>query len=441
MTKIWMTGVAVCATALAAPKVTFNRDVAPILQKNCQGCHRPGEAAPMSLLRYTDARPWAKAMKEAVLSKRMPPWHADPHYGKFSNDRSMSEAEIRTIAAWVDAGAPEGNPKHLPKPVAFVEGWNIGKPDVEIEMPKEHAVPASGTIEYQYFVIPTDFKEDRWISAAEVRPGNREVVHHVIAFIREPGSKWLSAAKPGEAFVPRARREQRPAQPAQPGQSRREEQQGMLFGGEYIVGYAPGAVPEVFEPGRAKLLKAGSDVVLQMHYTTNGKAATDRSKIGLTFAKEPPKERVSIMAAATNKFTIPAGDSNHQVDAKVTLKSDAILTDLFPHMHLRGKAFEYRVVWPSGEKETLLKVPAYNFNWQLTYRLAKPMLLPKGTTIEATAWYDNSANNPSNPDATKDVKWGDQSWEEMMIGFFNVAFDAKMDPKLLWRDKKPATSD
>ena len=376
--------------------VTFNKDVAPILAKNCQGCHRPGEAAPMSLRTYQEARPWAKAIREAVLLKRMPPWYADPHFGKFSNDRSLSPADIETLVAWANNGAPEGDPRQAPKPARFVEGWNIGTPDLILEMPVEYQVPASGTIKYEYFTIPTTFTEDKWVQRVEVRPGNRALVHHVIAFVKAP-------RKPGEDE--KAKRAT-----------------------EFLVGYAPGSVPEVMEPGRAKLIKAGSEIEFQVHYTANGTAGVDRSRVGLIFATEPPREREMTVSARDNKFVIPAGAPNHEVEARYTLKQDATLTTLFPHMHLRGKDFEYRLTLPSGETRTLLKVPSYSFSWQLSYTLAQPLQLPKGSIIECTAHFDNSANNKYNPDPTHEVRWGDQSWEEMMIGFFNIAFDAKTDP-------------
>jgi len=389
------------ATLLGASKitkepVTFSKDVAPILQKNCQSCHRPGEAAPMSLLTYQEARPWAAAIREAVILKRMPPWYADSHFGKFSNDRSLSKTDIDTLASWANSGASEGDSKQTPKPVAFVDGWNIGMPDLILEMAEDHQIPASGAIKYQYFTIPTKFTEDKWVQMAEVRPGNRALVHHVIAYVKAP-------RKPDED--PKAKRET-----------------------EFLVGYAPGSLPEVMEPGQAKLIKAGSEIEFQVHYTANGTAGVDRSKVGLIFAKQPPRERVMTLSAAERKFVIPAGAPNHEVEARYTLKKDSTLISLFPHMHLRGKDFEFRVVLPGGETQTLLKVPSYSFSWQLSYNLAQPLPLPKGSVIECTAHFDNSVNNKYNPDATKEVRWGDQSWEEMMIGFFNVAFDAKLDP-------------
>ena len=401
-----LTAAGLWAGKTAAEPVTFNKDVLPVLQKNCQSCHRPGEAAPMSFLSYKETRPFAKAIKEAVRLKRMPPWFADPHVGKFANERVMSAADIDLLAKWADTGAAEGNPKDAPKPLQFVQGWNIGKPDAEFEMPAEYEVPADGTIEYTYFIIPTGFKEDKWLQMAEIRPGNRRVVHHVIAFIREPGAKWLVDAKPGVPFVPR-----------------KGAADGSAFGGQWLVGYAPGFVPDLLEPGQARLVKAGSDIVLQMHYTANGKVERDRSKVGIVFAKEPPKQRVYTLAAANNKFVIPAGADNHKLESKITLNQDMTITSLIPHMHLRGKAFEYRIVHPDGRTEQVLRVPRYDFNWQLTYVPKEPIKLARGTVVECSAWYDNSPNNPHNPDPKVDVRNGEQSWEEMMIGFFNVAFD------------------
>jgi hypothetical protein len=414
--------VSACAATATQP-VTFTKDIAPILARNCQGCHRPGEAAPMSLLTYQQARPWAKAMKEAVLLKKMPPWFADPHYGKFRNDRSMSQKEIDTLATWADAGAPEGDPKDKPAPVSFVEGWNIGQPDLVFEMPQPFDVQASGTIEYQYVILPYKFTEDRWVHMAEVRPGNRAVVHHVIAFVRDPNSKWNRDKAPGVAFVP----------------EKGNRESGL--NGDLLAGFAPGLPPIVLEPGQGRLVKAGSDVVFQLHYTANGKATQDKTRVGIVFCKEPPKERVMTMAAQNNKFVIPPGDGNYRVDSEIEVNHEVKLSALLPHMHLRGKDFEYRLIFPTGETQTILRVPRYDFNWQLWYEPVNDILLPKGTKVSCTAHFDNSANNPNNPDATKEVRWGDQSWEEMMIGFFSVAFPSDMDPKVLYPEKKQKRGD
>jgi hypothetical protein len=407
VSTILLTVAAFGATKESA-KTTFNQDVLPILQQRCQTCHRSGEVAPMSLRTYEETRPWASAIKESVLLKRMPPWFADPHASKaFSNDRSLSRQEIQTIVAWVDAGAPEGDPATQPKPVEFVDGWNIGEPDIVFEMQQEFPVPAEGVVDYNYLVIPTGFTEDKWVERAEIRPGDRAVLHHVIVFVRPPDSTYMSEAKAGEFFVPEKYDERK---------EKRNDKR------EFLIGFAPGTVPEKLEPGQAKLIPAGSDFVLQLHYTPNGKATTDKSYFGLVFADEPPQERVTTLAVSTRDFVIPAGAANHRVDAEMKVKNEMTLTALLPHMHLRGKAFEYRVVFPDGRKETLLTVPRYDFSWQLSYYLEEPLLLPKGSKLECTAWYDNSPNNPANPDPSKEVRYGDQSWEEMMFGFFDASF-------------------
>jgi hypothetical protein len=372
----------------------------------------------MSFLTYDQTRPWAKAMKQAVLTKQMPPWFADPHYGKFANDRTLSQAEIETLVSWADTGAKPGDEKDAPKPMNWVEGWRIGKPDMVIEMPHPFEVPASGTIDYQYIVIPTHFTEDKYVQVAEARPGNPALVHHIIAFIREPGSPWLKDAEPGVPFVPKDHVRTENLTPEQ--RRQQANRNGGGFGGDFLAGYAPGVTPFILRPGEARMVKAGSDIVLQMHYTANGKPGEDQSRIGLIFAKEKPTARVLTLAAANNEFAIPPGDANYEVDAKLKLQRDVTLVDLLPHMHFRGKSFEYRITYPSGEKETLLDVPKYDFNWQLVYTLAEPKVLPAGTVIECTAHFDNSPNNKYNPDPTKTVYFGEQTWEEMMIGFFDV---------------------
>jgi hypothetical protein len=406
-------------SSAASTQVTFYKDVVPVLQKNCQGCHRPGEAGPMSFLTYETTRPWAKAIKDAVASKKMPPWFADPSHGTFSNDRSLSASDVKTLVSWVDSGAVAGDAKDAPKPIQFTEGWAIGKPDAIFEIPNAVNIPATGTVDYQYVIMHTGFTEDRYVQFAEARPTDRERTHHIIAFIREPGSPWFKDAPIGTAFVPEKGKD------------------GGGFGGDFLAGYAPGTIPDMLKPGQAKLLKGNSDIVFQLHYTANGKPSTDKSRVGVIFSKETPKERVLTLAATTPNFAIPAGDSNYRVDAKITLQADSTLESLLPHMHLRGKSFEYRVTYPSGEKETLLVVPHYSFSWQLTYYLDKPKVMPKGTVIECTAYYDNSVNNPANPDPTKEVKYGEQSWDEMMFGFFDVAVPLNVTAMDLMRPPKP----
>lgn len=435
------------AAAGAEKPATFDKDVLPVLQKNCQGCHRPGEVAPMSFLTYQDTRPWAKAIKAAVLSRKMPPWFADPKFGHFLNDRRLSDADVKTLVSWVDGGAAEGSAKDKPAPVEFMEGWNI-KPDVVIGMPNAFEVPASGILEYQYVVVPTHFDKDMWVSAAEVRPGNRSVMHHVIVYVRPPGSRYLSEAQPGIPFVPvhyerdengAAIRRIRPPQAANPGQPRQDPMAGV----ELLTAYVPGLQAQRFdEPvaDAAKFVPAGSDLVFQLHYTTNGKAASDQTKVGIQFASAPPKYRYLTSNATQHDFEIPPNDPNYETHSQVTFNVAAQLVWLMPHMHLRGKDFLFQAVYPTGETETLLSVPKYSFNWQLGYEESKPLLLPKGTRIECTAHHDNSANNPANPNPNVTVRWGDQSWEEMMMGFFSVVVDANVKPQdiLVRPQRRPA---
>jgi hypothetical protein len=293
----------------------------------------------------------------------------------------------------------------------------VGKPDLVVEVPKPYTVAEKGTIDYTYYVLPLNLKEDTWITAAEVRPGNREVVHHVIAFVRPPGSKWLKDAPLGEPYIPK------------------NGEGGTPFG-QWVGAYAPGMPPDRMLPGQGRLLKAGSDVVLQMHYTANGKPATDQTRIGFVFAKAPVKERVVTLASANSKFAIPPGAPDYEVNSTITLREDSKLATLLPHMHLRGKSFQMRAVYPTGETEVLLNVPHYDFNWQLIYRPVEQKLLPKGTKIECTAKFDNSANNKFNPDPTATVRFGEQSWEEMMIGFFDVAVEPDMDAADLMRGRR-----
>ena len=424
------------AVASAATTPTFYKDVLPVLQKDCQTCHRPGEAAPMSLLTYDQARPWAKSIKQAVVTKKMPPWFADEHYGKFSNDRSLPQADIDTLVNWVDAGSPAGKAADAPKPIDWVEGWRIGKPDVVLSMPVAFSVPASGTIDYQYIVVPTGFTEDKYVQMAEARPGNPAVVHHILTFIREPGNPWLRNLKPGVPFDAReAEKEAAENASRNPRAQQGRGQQAISFG-DNVAGYAPGTMPDILKPGEAKLIPAGSDIIFQVHYTANGTAGTDISKLGLVFAKGPVEKRVLSLAVTTANFAIPPGDPNYEVKARMTLQQDATLINMLPHMHFRGKDFTYRVTYPSGESETLLEVPHYDFNWQLTYELAKPKVLPKGTVIDCVAHYDNSPNNRFNPDPTKEVHYGEQTWEEMMFGFFDVSVPMNVSAMDLMMPKK-----
>jgi hypothetical protein len=418
----------VCAALVAFPAlvtaqtrtVTYHEDVVPVLQKRCQACHRPGEAAPFSMLTYRDTRPWASAMKRAVVSRQMPPWHADPAVGHFKNDRRLTQEEIDTISRWADNGAPEGDAQKAPAALAFLDGWNIGQPDKILEMPEAFSVPAKGTIDYQWIVLPTGLEKDTWLEGVEVRPGDRSVVHHVIAFYRRPGSNWLVDAKPG---IPT---------PKGSGDS----EAGMSDGA--IGGYVPGFPAARLAPGRAILLPAGSDIVLQVHYNATGKATTDRTKVGMVFARTDVTERSFQIGLANPGFVIPPGAANHPVDAEITVDSDVRVIGFTPHMHLRGKSFEFRAVLPDGTREVLVRVPKYDFNWQLTYDLAEERVFPKGTKFEATAIFDNSANNKFNPDPNASVRFGDQTWDEMMVGFIDIAISTDQDlAKLIRMPPRP----
>jgi len=381
-------------SASGADQVTFSRDVAPILQKNCQECHRPGEAVPMSLLTYEDARPWAKSIKKMVSSRQMPPWHADPSVGTWTNDRRLSEDEIRTLVAWANGGALEGDPSELPPPLVFTEGWKIGEPDEVVSMMHEEVLPAELEDEYRYVVIPTAYQEDRWIAAAEVRPGNIEVVHHVITFT----AKLQDLAKNGP--------------------------EGAISG--MLGGYAPGMQPFVMPEGYAMHLAAGSAIVLQMHYHKEpGAEARDLTTIGLKFARGPVKKAMRIGTVGTEDFLIPAGASDHAVEASRTYDQDITLWEIMPHMHLRGKDMKVWLESAAGESKDVLWVPRYDFNWQVFYEFAEPLRVPAGSTLHALAHYDNSADNPYNPDPATDVAFGLPTTAEMMFAFYTYTVDSE----------------
>ena len=340
----------------------------------------------MSLVSYKEVRPWAKSIREKVVTRAMPPWHSDPAVGHWANDRRMTRKEIDTIVAWVDAGAKEGNPKDLPAMPKFSSGWQIGEPDVIFHMPSEFTVPAQGSVSYQHFRVPTNFKEDRYVQAMEARAGNLAVVHHIVIYVREPGQKRSKRLDLGEGLL------------------------GAL---------SPGQTPFMAQPGMAKLIKAGSDLIFQMHYTPNGKETKDRSYVGLVFAKEPVEKVITTTAAFDVRFVIPPGAANHEIKATYEFEQDSQIISFMPHMHLRGKDITYKAAYPGGRSETLLHIPAYHFNWQVYYYPKRALEMPKGTRIEVIAHYDNSAKNRLNPDPTKEVRFGEQTWDEMMNGFFD----------------------
>ena len=380
-------------SAQAAP--TFTKDVAPIFYSRCVECHRPTMFAPMSLVKFEEARPWARSIRQRVATRTMPPWGADPAHGVFKNDPRLSDKEIATILAWVDAGAPKGDDKDLPVAPTFAEGWSIGKPDAVFTMTEDFKIPATGVVEYQYLRLPTNITEDKWIQAIEIKPQARAHVHHVLAYTQPTGSPL---------------------------------NEGGALGPGNIGGVTPNKPGVVFEPGVGRLLTANSDVVLQMHYTTNGEATTDRTQVGIVFAKAAPKFQQRGGSVIQPRFVIPAGAPAHEVRGTRVLAADTLITSFTPHMHVRGKDMIYIAKFPDGTTETLLSVPQYDFNWQLTYELAKPRLFPKGTEIEVIAHYDNSPGNKFNPDPAKDVRWGDQTWEEMMIGFWGTRVERQPAP-------------
>jgi hypothetical protein len=417
------------ATPPAAEKgaPTFYKDILPLLQDRCQGCHRPGEVAPMPLLTYEQTRTWAAAIAKSVQSGMMPPWFADPRFGHFSNNPSLSAQQITTLLGWIAAGTPAGDPYEAPAPPEWAGGWNIAKPDVVLPIPKPVAIPADGDVEYTYEVVPTHFDEDKWVQMAEVHPSSPQYVHHAVVYIRPPDSGWLRHAPVGVPFTASSLNDPED----------RLEAHGTTS--DLLLVYAPGSSPDRWPDGMAKFVPAGSDLVFQIHYTTNGKAGKDQSSIGLVFSKSPPEHRVITLQLNDHAFIIPPGADDFRVEVQGTLPHDCTLLSLFPHMHLRGKRFEYDIVRPDGSIETLLRVN-YHFHWQLSYRLAEPIPLKAGTRLRAVAWYDNSRNNPHNPDPNATVTWGDQTYQEMMVGFFDVAVPAKMDKQQFFVRGQAATN-
>jgi thiol-disulfide isomerase/thioredoxin/mono/diheme cytochrome c family protein len=391
-----------------AQAVTYCKQVARILQNSCQACHRPGEAGPFQLLTYADAAAWADAIAENVREGRMPPWHADPAHGTFANDRRLSDADHRALLAWVDQGCPEGDAAELPAPRRFVEGWGIGQPDEIIAINKEMKVPAqapSGGVPYRYILAGKPFDRDRWVSAAEVRPGNRSLVHHINVYVLRPGRKQLPA---GDEISERLGKE-----------LFEDPSEASMRDIPELVSYAPGDPSFELPAGMAKRIPKGSQLVFELHLVPDGKARTDRSSVGLKYLDGPPEREVIGGIALNWAFLIPPGAANHRVTATHIFKRESVILSLSPHMHLRGKSFEYALITPGGTREVLLSVPKYDFNWQTTYHLAEPRRVPKGATLECTAVYDNSENNPSNPDPRAFVIWGDQSWNEMLLGYFD----------------------
>lgn len=419
-------------------EITFTKNIAPIFFKSCAECHRPGEAAPFSVLSYKDVRPWAKSIKEKVLSREMPPWHADPHVGQWANEPRLSQAEIETISAWVDAGALEGNAKDLPPVPNFTNGWRIGQPDLIVPMPEEFKLAASGPDEYQYFEVDPGFTRDMYVQQAEARPGNRKVVHHIIVFVKPPAN---APAQPKLTKVEQEAREREmmyyregflkrtkadaPAhdnscQLPNGGAGERIDAKDDTGNIVWVAAYAPGTPPYRLPANTALKVPAGSKLLFQMHYSkVAGSEQTDRSSIGLTFAKQPPAKELRVRAVANEYFRIPAGVSNHQATACWTVPEDIHVYALTPHMHVRGKSQKLEAIYPDGRREVLLNVPRWDFAWQTNYETKQALLLPKGTRVIVTSTFDNSVKNKFNPDPSKSVRWGEPTYDEMLINFIS----------------------
>jgi hypothetical protein len=393
---------------------TFYRDVLPILQNRCQVCHRSGEIGPMPLITYAQTVPFGRAIATDVSQSKMPPWFADPAVGHFSNDPSLTNQEIATLVSWADSNAPAGNSGDAPPPRQWTPGWLIPNPDTVLKMPKPVSIPANGDVDYTYEIVPTHFTTDKWVQFSEVRPTSRENVHHAVVYVRPPNSIWLKKAPIAVPFT---------GADMPGGQDRNDTH---FTTADILLVYAPGSAPDNWPEGAAKLIPAGSDLVFQMHYMTHGHTTTDQTSVGLVFAKQPPTQRVLTLQLTNDHFVIPPGAPDFRVEVRGSLPNDAVLLSFFPHMHLRGKRFEYNILHPASAPETLLRVN-YDFYWQLSYRLAHPLALKAGTVLQAVAWYDNSKNNSHNPDPDVAVRWGDQTCDEMMVGFFDVAVPANMD--------------
>jgi peroxiredoxin/mono/diheme cytochrome c family protein len=372
--------------------VTYANQIARIFNDRCVSCHRPGEIAPFAMTSYDEVQGWAEMIAEVVSDGRMPPWFADPHFGHFSNDTRLTDDEKQLIATWIKNGCPEGDPSQQPAPRQFAEGWQIGQPDQVCYMSDDSfPVPAEGTVQYQFFTVDPGWTEDKWVQASECRPSNRGVVHHIIVFTKVEGQDEFDGGRGG------------------------------------LAGYAPGTPPHVLPPGTATFVPAGAKLVFQLHYTPNGVAQADRSCVGFKFA-DPKSVKKTLRDGMVGDvgFKIPPGEGNFEVKAKHRFLKDTLLLSLMPHMHLRGKDFKFEAQYPDGTKEVLLDVPSYDFNWQLRYYLAEPKLMPKGTRLECTAHFDNSAENLANPDPGETVSFGEQTWEEMMFGFY-TSIDPKED--------------
>ena len=451
--------------------VTFNKDVLPILQNNCQACHRQGGISPMALTTYEGTRPFAKAIKTAVLNKKMPPWFADPHVGDFRNAPKMTEQDIKTLVAWADEGAKEGKAEDRPaQSPKWTDGWQI-QPDVVVSMPEPFPIPARGVGEVREFFVPNPFKEDTWVSAIEIRPGNPSVVHHVIVqvadrtqrgfvfkelvrtcadcsatVVAETAAKIENLSAAATAVLAAGRNVTINGNLVPNGSYSnaltrvREMQTGRGAFTTMEAIYAPGSQPLDFRyDGSAKLIRAGQPIRIEMHYPPNGKETTDQTSVGFTLAKEPARSRFVIMAPehlADTRHFIPADNSNYETRGELTFEQDAKLAWFMPHMHLRGKDMTFQLIFPDGSEETVLSA-RFNFHWQLGYELREPIDIPKGTRMNVTAHHDNSAANPNNPTPGQAATWGEMTSQEMMLPWFGVIVDRDAEPDAIARYRPP----
>jgi peroxiredoxin/mono/diheme cytochrome c family protein len=373
-------------------EVTYSNQIARIFNQHCVFCHREGQIAPFTLTSYEDAAGWAEMINEVVQQQRMPPWHANPAHGKFKNDARLSDEDKDLISKWVAAGAPEGNKSQLPEPASFAQGWMIPEPDQVIYMPKPFNVPAEGTVDYKMFIVDPGWTEDKWVTAMEPKPGNPAVVHHIVMYVLPPKgkSKYFSADLPKTQL-------------------------------DWFASFSPGLRPPVLPEGTARYIPAGSKLAFQMHYTPNGTAQSDRSYVGVKFADpKTVKREIAVQHSGTHDFVIRPHAANHRVESEYVFQHDSLLWSVSPHMHLRGKDFNYKLIYPDGREEIVLDVPLYDFGWQTTYVLDEPKRVPKGTKLHCVAHFDNSADNLNNPDPSAEVRYGPQTWEEMCYGWFEI---------------------
>jgi len=422
------------APLLTADSLTFTADVAPILYHNCVMCHRPGGIAPFSMLDFDTVAGRLKDMTQVLREGKMPPWQAVAPPGTFRNERHISDADKRTILRWIAEGARYGNAAQLPPAPTFTTDWEIGVPDAIVTMPEEFHVPARGTIEYMYFEAPTNFTEDKWVQAIEIRPGARDVVHHVLVFARPPDPPAPNSAT-SPSVVPAGKPAATPApkpvlvfdaadkiddSPRKDTLHAPPKRVGTLIGTT-----APGTNVITFPEGTALRIRAGSILTFQMHYTAKGHDRMDRSAVAFRFAKAPPSEQIIATQFVNGQFSLMPGAKDVMVPSSVAFNEPVKIYGLFPHTHLRGKKWQYTLVQPDGSSEVILDVPKYDFNWQTYYLFAKPLEIPAGARIIARAWYDNSADNDNNPDPTATVRWGDQTWEEMQYTGFLYSVNSR----------------